>query len=160
VMGTLERTGAAVALPTQTTIVTQDKWVDPEKAAAAERAIENSRDPGVPGPNHPDLARIVASRGPRRPTSLDSDVPSCPSTRWLGLLPRRSPPCSYREVPRKSCREQGRKSSSSTPSVGCGKTVCYCNVSKTNRLRESSEDGQAFATSEASFPVLPTMSPG
>ena len=56
VMGTLERTGAAVALPTQTTIVTQDKWVDPEKAAAAERAIEKSRDPGVPGPNRPDLA--------------------------------------------------------------------------------------------------------
>jgi MscS family membrane protein len=56
VMGTLERTGAAVALPSQTTLVTQDKWVDPEKAAAAERAIEKSRDPGVPGPKHPDLA--------------------------------------------------------------------------------------------------------
>jgi MscS family membrane protein len=56
VMGTLERTGAAVALPSQTTMVTQDKWVDPEKAAAAERAIEKSRDPGVPGPKPPDLA--------------------------------------------------------------------------------------------------------
>jgi MscS family membrane protein len=56
VMETLERTGGAVALPTQTTMVTQDAWVDPAKAAAAAKAIENSRDPGVPGLKHPELA--------------------------------------------------------------------------------------------------------
>jgi len=56
VMETLERTGGAVALPTQTTMVTQDAWVDPAKAAAAAKAIEKSRDPGVPGLKHPELA--------------------------------------------------------------------------------------------------------
>jgi MscS family membrane protein len=56
VMETLERTGGAVALPSQTTLVTQDKWIDPEKAAAARKAIEKIRDPGVPGPQHPELA--------------------------------------------------------------------------------------------------------
>jgi MscS family membrane protein len=56
VMDVLERTGAAVAFPSQTTVVTQDKWVDPEKAAAARRAIEKVRDTGVPGPQHPELA--------------------------------------------------------------------------------------------------------
>jgi MscS family membrane protein len=56
VMDTLEKTGAAVALPTQTTMVTQDKWVDPEKAMAAQRAIEKTRDPGVPGSGQPELA--------------------------------------------------------------------------------------------------------
>ncbi len=56
VMETLERTGGAVALPSQTTMVTQDAWVDPAKAAAAAKAIEKSRDPGVPGLKHPELA--------------------------------------------------------------------------------------------------------
>jgi MscS family membrane protein len=56
VMESLERTGASVALPTQTTMVTQDAWVDPEKAAAAKKAIEKARDPGVPGRTHPSLA--------------------------------------------------------------------------------------------------------
>jgi MscS family membrane protein len=56
VMETLERTGGAVALPTQTTTVAQDGWVDPAKAAAAAKAIEKSRDPGVPGLRHPELA--------------------------------------------------------------------------------------------------------
>jgi MscS family membrane protein len=55
VMEALERTGAAVALPSQTTMVTQDQWVDPEKAAAARKAVEKVRDPGVPGPQHPEL---------------------------------------------------------------------------------------------------------
>ena len=55
VMEALERTGAAVALPSQTTVVAQDKWVDPEKAAAAQKAIEKTRDPGVPGLKHPAL---------------------------------------------------------------------------------------------------------
>jgi MscS family membrane protein len=39
---TLERTGGAVALPTQTTTVAQDAWVDPAKAAAAAKAIKKS----------------------------------------------------------------------------------------------------------------------
>jgi MscS family membrane protein len=54
VMETLERTGGAVALATQTTTVAQDGWVDPAKAAAAKKAIEKSRDPGVPGLRHPE----------------------------------------------------------------------------------------------------------
>jgi MscS family membrane protein len=49
VMEVLERTGASVALPTQTTMVTQDGWVDPVKAAAAAKAVGKARDPGVPG---------------------------------------------------------------------------------------------------------------
>jgi MscS family membrane protein len=39
-LDTLDRTGGALALPSQTTIVTQDAWVNPEKAAAAKKAIE------------------------------------------------------------------------------------------------------------------------
>lgn len=46
VMETLERTGGAVALPSQTTMVTQEAWVDPKKAAAARKAMEKSRDSG------------------------------------------------------------------------------------------------------------------
>lgn len=64
VMETLERTGATVALPSQTTMVTQDQWVDPAKAAAAQKAIEKSRDPGVPGPNHPELAPDGGAKKP------------------------------------------------------------------------------------------------
>jgi hypothetical protein len=48
--------GGAVALPSQATVVTQGQWVDPEKAAAAQKAMEKSRDPGVPGLKHPELA--------------------------------------------------------------------------------------------------------
>jgi MscS family membrane protein len=43
VLDTLDRTGGALALPSQATIVTQDAWVNPEKAAAARQAIESSR---------------------------------------------------------------------------------------------------------------------
>jgi MscS family membrane protein len=50
VMGTLEKAGAVVALPTQTTFVTQDSWIDPEKEKAVKAAIAKVRDPGVPGP--------------------------------------------------------------------------------------------------------------
>jgi MscS family membrane protein len=50
VMDVLEKAGAVVALPTQTTLVMQDSWVDPEKAKAAKSAIDRMRDPGVPGP--------------------------------------------------------------------------------------------------------------
>ncbi|HEY2462013.1 MAG TPA: mechanosensitive ion channel domain-containing protein [Candidatus Acidoferrum sp.] len=49
VMDVLDSTGAAVALPSQTTIVTMDKWVDPAKAEAAHKAMDKTRDPGVPG---------------------------------------------------------------------------------------------------------------
>jgi len=56
VMETLERTGGAVALPSQTTMVTQEKWVDPEKAAAAQKAIEKIRDAGLRGAQRPELA--------------------------------------------------------------------------------------------------------
>jgi MscS family membrane protein len=48
VMETIVGTGAALALPSQTTLVTQDSWVDPEKAKAAQAAMDKSRDPGVP----------------------------------------------------------------------------------------------------------------
>jgi hypothetical protein len=40
VLDTLDRTGGALALPSQTTIVNQDAWVDPEKAAAAKQAMK------------------------------------------------------------------------------------------------------------------------
>jgi MscS family membrane protein len=56
IMDALEKAGAVVALPTQTTIVTQDSWVDPEKRKAAQTAIEKMRDPGIPG------AQKVASK--------------------------------------------------------------------------------------------------
>jgi MscS family membrane protein len=54
-MDVLESSGAAVALPTQTTMVTRDAWVDPQKAAAAQKAMDKSRDPGVPGLQRPEL---------------------------------------------------------------------------------------------------------
>ena len=53
IMGTIEKAGAVVALPTQTTFVTQDSWIDPQKAKAAQAAVEKARDPGVPGPRVP-----------------------------------------------------------------------------------------------------------
>ena len=49
IMDTIEKAGAVVALPTQTTFVTQDSWVNPSKAKAAQAAVEKARDPGVPG---------------------------------------------------------------------------------------------------------------
>jgi len=55
-MDVLESTGAAVALPTQTTMVTREAWIDPQKAAAAQKAMEKSRDPGVPGMQRSELA--------------------------------------------------------------------------------------------------------
>jgi MscS family membrane protein len=54
-MDVLESSGAAVALPTQTTMVTRDAWVDPQKAVAAQKAMDKSRDPGVPGLQRPEL---------------------------------------------------------------------------------------------------------
>jgi len=58
-MDVLENSGAAVALPSQTTMVTRDAWVDPQKAAAAQKAMEKSRDPGVPGMQRPPLAADI-----------------------------------------------------------------------------------------------------
>ena len=58
-MDVLESSGAAVALPTQTTMVTRDSWIDPQKAAAAQKAMEKSRDPGVPGIQRAELAADV-----------------------------------------------------------------------------------------------------
>jgi|HubBroStandDraft_2_1064218.scaffolds.fasta_scaffold02078_6 MscS family membrane protein len=49
IMDALEKAGAVVALPSQTTLVTKDSWVDPEKAKAVQDAINKTRDPGVPG---------------------------------------------------------------------------------------------------------------
>lgn len=49
IMEAIEKAGAVVALPSQTTIVTQDSWINPEKAKAAKAAVERVRDPGVPG---------------------------------------------------------------------------------------------------------------
>ena len=49
VMAALEKSGAVVALPTQTTLVTQDSWMDQEKAKAVQRAIDKAGDPGVSG---------------------------------------------------------------------------------------------------------------
>jgi MscS family membrane protein len=43
VMDTLERTGGAVAATSQTTMVTKDAWVDPAKAAAAQRTMSGDR---------------------------------------------------------------------------------------------------------------------
>jgi MscS family membrane protein len=56
VLDTLDRTGGALALPSQTTIVTQDAWVKPDKAAAAKTAIESGRASG-PGASPSDNLR-------------------------------------------------------------------------------------------------------
>ncbi len=53
IMDTIEKAGAVVALPTQTTFVTQDSWIDPVKAKSAQAAVEKARDPGVPGARIP-----------------------------------------------------------------------------------------------------------
>jgi len=50
IMDVLEKAGVVVALPTQTTIVSQDSWTDPEKTKAAKVAIDKLRDPSVPDP--------------------------------------------------------------------------------------------------------------
>lgn len=50
-MEAIDKAGAVVALPTQATLVTQDAWVNTEKAKAAQAAVEKARDAGVPGTN-------------------------------------------------------------------------------------------------------------
>jgi MscS family membrane protein len=49
VVESIERTGAAIALPSQATLVTQDSWIDPEKARAAKERIEKKRDSNIAG---------------------------------------------------------------------------------------------------------------
>jgi MscS family membrane protein len=58
-MDVVENSGAAIAVPGQTTMVTRDAWVDPQKAAAVQKAMEKSRDPGVPGMQRPELAADI-----------------------------------------------------------------------------------------------------
>jgi len=45
----IEKTGAAIALPSQGPIVLQESWIDPEKAKAAKARFEKSRDSGNSG---------------------------------------------------------------------------------------------------------------
>lgn len=46
---TIDRTGAAVALPAQSTLIPRDSWVDPDKARAAKAEAEKRRQPGDGG---------------------------------------------------------------------------------------------------------------
>lgn len=55
VMDVLERTGATVAQPTQTTLVTRDNWVDAEKAETAEKAMKERQDLGATSLQEPEL---------------------------------------------------------------------------------------------------------
>jgi MscS family membrane protein len=65
VMDVLEQTGAALALFGESTVVTKDAWVDPEKIAAAKKAMEKKSDPGVPGSHHPELAPDGGKANPK-----------------------------------------------------------------------------------------------
>jgi len=51
----IEEAGAGFALPSSTQILVRDKWSRPERAKAAEDAMKKARDPGVPGPDHPQF---------------------------------------------------------------------------------------------------------
>lgn len=53
IMEVLEGAGVVVALPTQTTIVSQDSWTNPKKTEAAKAAFDKLRDPGAPGQKKP-----------------------------------------------------------------------------------------------------------
>jgi MscS family membrane protein len=53
IVESIEKTGAAIALPSQATLVTQDIWVDPEKAKAARSRSTKSADSEKPGGNAP-----------------------------------------------------------------------------------------------------------
>jgi hypothetical protein len=52
-----------VALPSQTSFV-EDKWVNPERAKAVETALRKARDPGAPGPQHPQFSPDVTPPKP------------------------------------------------------------------------------------------------
>jgi MscS family membrane protein len=49
IMETIDKSGAVVALPTQTTFVTQDSWVDPEKKKSVQSEIDKARGPAGNG---------------------------------------------------------------------------------------------------------------
>jgi MscS family membrane protein len=53
IVDAIEKTGAAIALPTVGPVLTTDAWIDPEKAKAAKARFEKSRDSGAPGGNQP-----------------------------------------------------------------------------------------------------------
>ena len=55
VIDTLEKYGVVVALPTQTTFVTQDSWVDPRKAETLKAAVEKYREANPEKPDKPVL---------------------------------------------------------------------------------------------------------
>jgi small-conductance mechanosensitive channel len=44
IMDILEKYGVVLALPTQTTFVTQDSWIDPTKSKNIQAAIDKARD--------------------------------------------------------------------------------------------------------------------
>ncbi len=48
IMDILEKYGVVLALPTQTTFVNKDSWIDPQKEKAIQQAIDKSRPPGSP----------------------------------------------------------------------------------------------------------------
>ncbi|HXR34105.1 MAG TPA: mechanosensitive ion channel domain-containing protein [Verrucomicrobiae bacterium] len=50
IMDTLEKSGAVVALPSQTTLATRDSWIEPEKTKAVQAAIDKARESDGPGP--------------------------------------------------------------------------------------------------------------
>jgi MscS family membrane protein len=49
----IEKTGAAIALPSLGPILTQDTWIDPEKAKAAKARLEKSRESRASDSNSP-----------------------------------------------------------------------------------------------------------
>jgi MscS family membrane protein len=49
ILESIEKTGAAIALPSQATLVAQDSWIDPEKAKAAKDRLGKSPEPGASG---------------------------------------------------------------------------------------------------------------
>jgi len=53
IMEILEKFGVVVALPTQTTFVTQDSWVDPGKVKTLQAAIDEGKKPGAAGEQKP-----------------------------------------------------------------------------------------------------------
>jgi hypothetical protein len=53
IVDAIEKTGAAIALPTVGPILRADAWIDPEKAKAAKARSEKLRDSGAPDGNLP-----------------------------------------------------------------------------------------------------------
>ena len=53
ILESIEKTGAAIALPSQATLVASDAWIDPEKAKAAKAQIATSSDRGSSGGSVP-----------------------------------------------------------------------------------------------------------